>query len=54
MIHGVKVTEKAEPVPRNYLEDYWPCPGGLSAVNAIGTQFRDPMNSGLTQRQLTP
>ena len=21
----------------NYLEDYWPCAGGLSAVNAIGT-----------------
>ena len=34
---------------RNYLEAYWPCVGGLSAVNAIGTQLRDPMNSGLTQ-----
>ena len=22
----------------NYLEVYWPCAGGLSAVNAIGTQ----------------
>ena len=31
----------------NYLEDYWPCAGGLSAVNAIGTQLRDPINSGL-------
>ena len=34
---------------RNYLEVYWPCAGGLSAVNAIGTQLRDPINSGLTQ-----
>ena len=34
---------------RNYLEVYWPCAGGLSAVNAIGTQLRDPINSGLTR-----
>ena len=34
---------------RNYLEVYWPHAGGLSAVNAIGTQLRDPINSGLTQ-----
>ena len=27
---------------RNYLEVYWPCAGGLSAVNAIGAQLRDP------------
>ena len=33
----------------NYLEVYWPCAGGLSAVNAIGTQLRDPINSGLTR-----
>ena len=34
----------------NYLEDYWPCAGGLSpAVNAIGTQLRDPINSGLAR-----
>ena len=39
---------KAAPV-RNYLEVYWPCAGGLSAVNAIGTQLRDPINSGLTR-----
>ena len=32
----------------NYLKDYWPCVGGLSAVNAIDTQLRDPINSGLT------
>ena len=34
---------------RNYLEVYWPRAGGLSAVNAIGTQLRDPINSGLTR-----
>ena len=34
---------------RNYLEVYWPCAGGLSAVNAIGTQLRDPINSRLTR-----
>ena len=34
---------------RNYLEDYWPCAGGLSAVNAVGTQLRDPMNLGLAR-----
>ena len=33
----------------NYVEDYWPCAGGLSVVNAIGTQLRDPINSGLTR-----
>ena len=33
----------------DYLDDYWPCTGGLSAVNAIGTQLRDPINSGLTR-----
>ena len=33
----------------NYVEDYWLCAGGLSAVNAIGTQLRDPINSGLTR-----
>ena len=34
-----------------YLEVYWPCAGGLSAVNAIGTHLRDPINSGLTRRR---
>ena len=33
----------------NYLEVYWSCAGGLSAVNSIGTQLRDPINSGLTR-----
>ena len=29
----------------NYLKDYWPCcAGGLSVVNAIGKQLRDPIN----------
>ena len=31
----------------NYLEDYWPCAGGLSAVNAFGTQLGDPINPEL-------
>ena len=32
------------------VEDYWwSCAGGLSAVNAIGAQKRDRMNSGLTR-----
>ena len=39
---------KAAPV-WSYLGDYWPCTGGLSAVNVIGTQLRDPINSGLTR-----
>ena len=45
--------KKATPV-RNYLlvEVYWPCAGGLSGVNAIGAQLRDPINSGLTQWRL--
>ena len=34
---------------RSYLEVYWSCAGGLSAVNAIGTQLRDPINSGLVE-----
>ena len=33
----------------NYLEEYWPCACGLSAVNAIGTPLRDPINSGLAR-----
>ena len=36
----------------NNFEVYRPCVGGLSAVNAIGTQLRDPINSGLTQWRL--
>ena len=33
----------------NYLEVYWPGAGVVLAVNAIGTQLRDPINSGLTR-----
>ena len=31
----------------NNLEDYWPRAGGLSVMNAIGAQLRNPINSGL-------
>ena len=34
---------------RTTLEVYWPCAGGLSAVNAIGRQLCDPINSGLAR-----
>ena len=37
-------TQKGSTRYRNYLEDYWPGAGGLSAANAIGTQLRDPIN----------
>ena len=42
------------PNPRscNNLADYCSCAGGLSAVNAIGTQLRDPMNSALTRSSM--
>ena len=36
----------------DYLKDYWPSAGGLSAVNAIGTQLCDPINLGLTRWRL--
>ena len=49
-INWTVVTCKMAAPVRNYLEDYWPRAGGLSTVNAIGTQLRDgPMNSGLTR-----
>ena len=32
-----------------YLGDYWPRAGGLSAVNGIGKQLRDPINLGLNR-----
>ena len=39
----------------NYLENNWPCAGGLSAVNTIATQLRVPINSELTRwRMLVP
>ena len=43
------VTYKGSSRSWNYLENYWPCAGELSAVNAIDTQLRDPMDSGLTR-----
>ena len=36
----------------NCLEDYWPCTGGLSAVNVITTQLRDPIKSAPVQRHV--
>ena len=45
MVHGD--LQRQHPL-LNTVEDYWPCAGGLSVVNAIGTQLRDPINSGLT------
>ena len=42
------VTCQAAPV-WNYLEIYWPGADGPSEVNAIGTQLRDPIKSGLTR-----
>ena len=32
---------------------YWPCAEGLSAVNATGTHWLEPVNSGLTRWRLT-
>ena len=29
---------------------YWPCAGGLTAVNAVGTELRDPYYSILCDR----
>ena len=51
MVHGD--TCKGSTDYWNYPEDYWPCAGGLSAVNAIGTQLRDLISSGLTRWRLT-
>ena len=48
MLIGLQGLAKAAPV-WNYVEVYWPCAGELSVVNAIGTQLRDPINSGLTR-----
>ena len=51
-INWSMMTCKKATLVRNYLEVYWPCAGGLSAVSAIGTQLRDPINSGLTRWRL--
>ena len=39
------VTYKGSTRYWNYLEAYWPCAGGLSAVNAIGTQLPDKLGT---------
>ena len=44
---------KQHPLFGLYRKDYWPCAGGLSAVNVSGTQLRDQINSGLIQCRLT-
>ena len=48
-MHWSMVTCKGGTRYRNYIEDCWPCAGGLSTVAAIGTQLRDAINSGLTR-----
>ena len=50
LVHGDLPSKAA--LDRNYLEVYWPGAGGISAVNAIGTQLRDPINSGRTRWRL--
>ena len=51
MVHGI--TRKDITRDSNYLESYWPCTDGLSAVNAIGTHIMsDLINSGLTRWRL--
>ena len=42
----LSVTKKGSTRYWKYLEDYWPCAGGLSAVNTIGMQLRDLINLG--------
>ena len=46
-INWSMVTRRGSTRYWNYLEDFWPCAGGLSAINAIATQMHDPINSGL-------
>ena len=45
-INWYMVTCKGSTRYWNYIEDYWSCAGVLSAVNAIGTQLRDPIKAG--------
>ena len=51
LIHGE--TSNGSTRHCNYLEVYWPCAGGPSAVNVIGTRLRDPLESGLIRWRLT-
>ena len=51
-MHGVVFRIRQHPLLRGYLEDYWPCAGGLSTVNAIGTQLHQNhpvVNEGVTR-----
>ena len=48
-INSSMVTCKGSTRSWNYLEDYRSCADGLSAVNAIGAQMRDQINSELTR-----
>ena len=44
------ITERTAAVTGTILRaGYWSCAGGLSALNAIGTQWRNLINSGLTR-----
>ena len=51
MVHGD--TLKGCTRSWNHFEDYWPCDSGLSVANAIGTQLRNLINSGLARWRLT-
>ena len=46
-INWSMVMQKGSTRYAKYLEDGWPCAGGLSAVNAIGPHLRDSITSGL-------
>ena len=54
IVHGdtYSTTQKYSTRYWNYLEDYWHCAGGLSVVNASGSQLRDIINPGLTRWRL--
>ena len=45
----VKPEKAATIAPTTLIEDYLPCAGGPSVVNAICTQLHDLMKSGLTR-----
>ena len=41
---SIGIPEKGSTRYSYYREGYWPCAGGLSAMNAIDAQLRDPIN----------
>ena len=51
MKYSIGLPGKVHPLPE-LPKDYYPCAGGLSALNAIGTCLRGPINSGLTRWRL--